>query len=66
MLLPISRCRILVEQEDNSTERMREALTSLDSVLDEGSFDDIVFVLHELIEKISIDGDDITIQWRFS
>ena len=45
---------------------MREALTSLDSVLDEGSFDDIVFVLHELIEKISIDGDDVTIQWRFS
>lgn len=61
-----ARRRILAEQEDNSTERMREALTSLDSVLDEGSFDDIVFVLHELIEKISIDGDDVTIQWRFS
>ena len=55
--------RIRDEQEDNS---IQNALLTLDSVLEEGSFDDIVLVLHELIDEILIDGDDVTIRWKFT
>lgn len=35
-------------------------------ILDHGTFDEIRSVLNTLIEKIEIDGENITIYWRFS
>lgn len=57
--------RIEEDEDDDSAQRREDIVETLDIVLDEGSFEDIVFVLHELIEEITVDGDDITIKWRF-
>ena len=42
-----------------------ESAKGFDSVLEYGSFDEIRAVLGDLIEKIVIDGEDVTIYWNF-
>lgn len=45
-----------------------EAITminSFDDALREGSFDEVVMLIHALIDRIEIDGEDITIYWNF-
>ena len=45
-----------------------EAITminSFDDALREGTFDEIVMLIHALIDRIEIDGEDITIYWNF-
>ena len=41
-------------------------LSTWDEVLESGDFDLIKSLLNALIEKIELDGEDITIHWRFS
>ena len=40
-------------------------ITSFADVLNQGNFDEIRAVLEALIDRIEIDGDDITIRWNF-
>ena len=47
-------------------ERAIELISSFDDVLANGSFDQIRLLVHLLIERIEIDGDDIEIRWAFS
>ena len=47
-------------------ERAMELISSFDDVLANGSFDQIRLLVHLLIERIEIDGDDIEIRWAFS
>ena len=42
-----------------------ELVQSFSEILDRGNFDEIRAVLSELIEKIVIDNEDITIHWAF-
>lgn len=42
-----------------------DAVSSFGDVLDKGDYDEIRTVLCALIDKIVLDGDDITIHWRF-
>lgn len=48
-----------------SAEDAAEISKSFQAVLDDGDFDEIRSVIEALIEKIEIDGDDITIFWSF-
>ena len=41
-------------------------LSTWDDVLNSGDFDLIKSLINALIEKIELDGEDITIHWRFS
>ena len=68
--------RALLEDElEQAEQNAKDQLTlqdvkrmsaSFSDILDNGSFDEIRTVLSELIEKIEIDGENITIFWRFS
>lgn len=40
-------------------------ILSFDDVLEKGTLSEIRTVLHELIDRIEIDGDDLTIVWNF-
>lgn len=42
-----------------------DAVSSFGDVLDRGNYDEIRTVLCALIDRIVLDGDDITIHWRF-
>ena len=56
-------------QEDKTRISESEAITAINSfsdILDNGDFNEIRSVIETLIEYIVIDGDDITIHWRFS
>lgn len=43
-----------------------EKANSFDDILKNGSFEEIRVIIEALIDKIVIDGDDITIYWSFS
>lgn len=49
-----------------SPEQAREAVLSFSDVLQHGSFEDVRSVVTDLIDRIEIDGDDVTIFWAFS
>ena len=54
------------EQKEKTTrEQALPIVKTFGDVLDRGSFDEIRLVLGELIDKIVIDGDDVSIYWRF-
>lgn len=53
-------------REKMSKEEAVAIALSLCDVLDEGSFDEIKYLIRELIEKISIDDDKIHIYWKFA
>lgn len=58
--------RIEEENRHNLSKGDVETLVaSFDAVLNKGSFDEIRAILNELIEKIVIDGKNITIHWSF-
>lgn len=48
-----------------SEEDAREMIDSFEDVLEHGDFHEIRRLLEGLIDRIVIDGDDITIYWRF-
>ena len=61
------KTRILLEQERNlSKEDAFKLINSFDAVLERNSMAEIRNILQTLIEKIEIDGDDITIYWKFT
>lgn len=49
-----------------SIETAKREVDSFADVLEYGTFQDIRAVITDLIEKIEIDGEDITIYWRFT
>lgn len=48
-----------------SPDRVSEIANSFQAILDDGDFDEVRSVIADLIEKIEIDGDNITIFWSF-
>ena len=57
----------MLEQEQNlSKEDAFKLINSFDAVLERNSMAEIRNILQTLIEKIEIDGDDITIFWKFT
>ena len=61
------KMKILAEHEnDTSRADAIEYLTGFHDVLERGSMEEIRATLQALIEKIEIDGDDVTIFWRFT
>jgi len=53
-------------QEKMSKDDAVEIALSLCDVIDEGDMDEVKFLIRELIEKISIDGEVIHIHWKFA
>lgn len=54
------------EEEKMSEEDALEIVKDFEEVLENGDFDEIRFVVEQLIEKIGIDGEDVTIYWKFA
>ena len=44
----------------------QEKADTLDDLLDNGSFDEIRALLFALIDRIEIDGEDVSIYWKFT
>lgn len=45
--------------------KAHEMIQSFDDILDNGNFDDIKLLIDALIDRIEIDGEDVTIFWAF-
>lgn len=54
------------ESEVLTREESIELARSFSDILDRGDFSEIRMVLSALIEKITIDNEDVTIFWKFS
>jgi site-specific DNA recombinase len=71
---PLTDRRDLLEEElkrekrskDMSREEVSKLVTSFGDVLDRGDLDEVRLVLTALIDKIVIDGEDVTIYWTFT
>ena len=53
------------EGHNRSREDAEKIIKSLGDILDRGQYEEIRLVIETLIEKITIQGDDIVIKWRF-
>ena len=51
--------------ESKSERHVSEIIDNLDIVLDEGTLEERRTVITALIDRIDIDGDNITIHWNF-
>lgn len=61
------KTRILLQEDQELTkEDAFKLIKSFDSVLESGSMPEIRNILQALIDKIEIDGEDVTIYWKFS
>ena len=61
------KTRILLEQEEELTkDEAVKLIKSFGSVLESGSMPEIRALLQALIDKIVIDGEDVTINWKFT
>lgn len=45
---------------------IKDYIETVEDVLNAGSFDDIRTIISDLIDKIEVDGEDITIYWKFN
>jgi site-specific DNA recombinase len=60
------KTRILLDEEQELTkDEALRLINSFDAILEAGSMPEIRAILQALIDKIEIDGDDITIFWKF-
>ena len=67
LLLSEEKTKILKENQNAlSREEAIKLLGSFESVLNTGTFEEIRAIIRALIEKIELDGDDVTIYWKFS
>ena len=48
-----------------SLKQSAELVKDFSAILDSGNFEDIKAIIHALIEKIVLDGEDVTIFWNF-
>lgn len=55
----------LSDEPQKSLEELKETIKNISDIIDNGTFDDIKHLIDELIIKVEIDGDDITIFWDF-
>lgn len=58
-----------IEEESKQAlteEETKELVTSFAGILENGTFEDIRTVIGAVIDKIEIDGDNITIHWNFA
>ena len=61
------KAKLMEHAVEQLTEKQAvERSLTLDSLLDSGSFEEIRALLLLLIDRIEIDGDDITIRWKFT
>lgn len=61
------KTRILLDEEQELTkDEALRLINSFDATLEAGSMSEIRAILQALIDKIEIDGDDITIFWKFT
>ena len=71
---PLNEQRMKLEQEITSLQNNKplaeedaiRMLSTWDDVLKSGDFDLIKSLLNTVIDKIEIDGEDLTIHWRFN
>lgn len=56
---------LLLKQKQETQKDYRPLLRSFDDVIKHGSLDDVRAVLFELIDHITIDGENVDIHWRF-
>ena len=56
----------LEAQNSKSKEEAYQAIQSFGDVLDRGDYDEIRALLASLIERIELDGENITIHWNFT
>lgn len=64
----LNQRRQLIETEQESTKDRKiaqRAVQSFSEVLDRGSLDQVRLLLFDIIQRIDIDGEDVTIQWNF-
>lgn len=54
------------KEYDESTEEIYEIAKSFGEALEGGKLEEIQFVVNELIDKIVIDNENITIHWKFA
>ena len=67
LLLAEEKTKILLKKENELTkDQALNLISSFESILEQGSFDEIRQVITALIEKIEIDNDDLTIYWKFN
>lgn len=55
----------LTDEPRQNLSNLKETISSISDILDNGSFDDIKHLIDVLISKIEIDGDNLTIYWDF-
>ena len=64
--LQITLRNLEVNENKISKEEAVEIASSLCDILDEGSTDEMQFLIRELIDKIVIDNDEVHIYWKFA
>lgn len=60
-----SQIEELIEKPKDNMEELKKAVSSISDVLDNGDFFKIRQLIDTLIDRIEIDGEDITIHWDF-
>ena len=66
LVLPLEQKKMSIEDELKRIPEEEDIdLPTLQEAVDAGSFDDKRQIIESLIQKIVIDGDDITIFWKF-
>ena len=55
----------LTKEPKQDLSALKETISSIPDILDSGNFDDIKQLINELITKIEVDGDNLTIFWDF-
>lgn len=55
----------LADEPKKSIDELKNTIKNIPDLIDNGTFDDIKQLIDELIMKVEIDGDDITIFWDF-
>ena len=55
----------LTDEPKKSIDELKKTVRNIPDLIDNGTFDDIKQLIDELIMKVEIDGDDITIFWDF-
>lgn len=53
------------EDPETTVEEVREIVSNFEDIIEKGSINDKIQLVQSLIDRIEIDGEDITIHWKF-
>ncbi len=53
------------EDPETTVEEVREIVSNFDDIIEKGSINDKIQLVQSLIDRIELDGEDITIHWKF-